>query len=192
MAWRVPDIRRGREISVGAYLELDDTTLIAAISEYARGPDPVPVDAASRLRTAPAAAWPQALRPGAIALHTEHAPEDRRRAASSAGVQLVEVEADERGRVAIQPALLALGRLPIRSLLVEGGGHLLASFVAAAAWDRWYWFQAPRLLGDGAPVLPGLSWSAVAHSPRLWLELRSRVGGDELMVLQPESPAAGP
>jgi hypothetical protein len=41
------------------------------------------------------------------------------------------------------------------------------------------------LLGDGAAVLPGLSVAVVAQSPRLWVELRSRVGGDELMVLRP-------
>ena len=113
-------------------------------------------------------------------------------------MQLVTVEADERGRVAIVHALAALGRLPIRSMLVEGGGHLLASFVAAAAWERWYWFQAPRLLGDGAPgpllgvwgrVLRGLAGPPGAQPPRLWIELRSRVGGDDLLVLQPESPA---
>ena len=48
---------------------------------------------------------------------------------------------------------------------------MLASFVAAAAWDRWYWFQAPVLLGDGTPVLPGLAWPTVAQSPRLRVEL---------------------
>ena len=76
------------------------------------------------------------------------------------------------------------GRRSIRSLLVEGGGRMLASFVAAAAWDRWYWFQAPVLLGDGTPVLPGLAWPTVAQSPRLQVELRISVGDDDLRVLR--------
>ena len=178
---------RHHAIAVGADTVLRDDPRLDV--RLVRGVDPLPVIVDSRLRTAEASPWRQALRPGAIVLHTDHAPEDRRRRLLDAGVQLVTVEADERGRVAIVHALAALGRLPIRSMLVEGGGHLLASFVAAAAWERWYWFQAPRLLGDGAPVLPGLSWPSVAQSPRLWIELRSRVGGDDLLVLQPESSA---
>jgi len=168
-----------------------------------RGVDPIPVVVDSRLRTALVAPRPQLLRAGTIVLHTEHAPEDRRRSLLDAGVRPIAVAADAQGRVTIAApraerrdpadprpsALDALGELAVRSLLVEGGGHLIASFVAAAAWDRWYWFQAPCLLGEGTPVLPGLSWPAVAQSPRLWIELRSRVGGDELMVLQPETAA---
>lgn len=181
---------RHHAIAVGADTVLRDDPRLDV--RLVRGVDPLPVIIDSRLRTAEASPWRQVLRPGAIVLHTEHAPEDRRQRMQDAGARLIAVAADERGRVAVPDALQALGRLAIRSLLVEGGGHLIASFVAAAAWDRWYWFQAPRLLGEGASVLPGLSWPSVAQSPRLWIELRSRVGGDELMVLQPESPAAAP
>ena len=195
---------RHHAIAVGADTLLRDDPRLDV--RLVRGVDPIPVIVDSRLRTAVADPRPQLLRPGTIVLHTEHAPEDRRRSLADAGVRLIAVAADERDRVTIAAkpsgergltdlapsALDALGRLPIRSLLVEGGGHLIASFVAAAAWDRWYWFQAPRLLGEGTPVLPGLSWSTVAQSPRLAIELRSRVGGDELMILQTETAAILP
>jgi len=181
---------RHHAIAVGADTVLRDDPRLDV--RLVRGVDPLPVVVDSRLRTAEASPWRQVLRPGAIVLHSEHAPDDRRRRMQDAGARLIAVAADERGRVAVPNAVEALGRLAIRSLLVEGGGHLIASFVAAGAWDRWYWFQAPRLLGEGSSVLPGLSWPSVAQSPRLWIELRSRVGGDELMVLQPESPAAAP
>lgn len=150
-----------------------------------QGVDPLPVIVDSRLRSALAEPRPQRLRPGTIVLHTEHAPEDRRRRLVDAGLHLLELPADEHDRVAVGPALEALGRRSIRSLLVEGGGRMLASFVAAAAWDRWYWFQAPVLLGDGTPVLPGLAWPTVAQSPRLRVELRISVGDDDLRVLRP-------
>ncbi len=178
---------RHHAIAVGADTVLRDDPRLDV--RLVRGVNPVPVIVDSRLRTAEARPWREALRPGAIVLHTEFAPEDRLRRMLDAGVHAIATAADERGRVAIGPALEALGRLPIRSLLVEGGGQLLASFVAAAAWERWYWFQAPLLLGEGTPVLPGLSWPSVAQSPRVWIELHSRVGGDELRVLQPETPA---
>ena len=177
---------RHHAIAVGADTLLrDDPGLDVRL---VRGVDPIPVVVDSRLRTAAADPRPRRLAAGTIVLHTEHAPEDRRRSLADAGVQLIPVAADELGRVAIPEALDALGRLPIRSLLVEGGGHLIASFVAAAAWDRWYWFQALRLLGEGTSVLPGLFWATVAQSPRLAEELRSRVGADDLLVLRPAAP----
>ncbi len=43
------DILLGRSVSVGAYLELDDTSLASAIAAYARGPDPVLAELASGL-----------------------------------------------------------------------------------------------------------------------------------------------
>lgn len=43
------DILRGRPVSVGAYLQLDDTSLNAAIAGYARGPDPLLAELASGL-----------------------------------------------------------------------------------------------------------------------------------------------
>lgn len=172
---------RHHAITVGADTLLrDDPQLTARLFT---GASPLPVIVDSRLRTADSSA--ALLRPGTLALHTEHAPEDRRRSLTDRGVQLLAVAADEHGRVDVPAALLALGRLPIRSLLVEGGGRLIASFVAAGAWDRWFWFQAPVLLGDGVPVLPGLQWSAVAAAPRLRVEQRTPVGADELIVLRP-------
>jgi diaminohydroxyphosphoribosylaminopyrimidine deaminase/5-amino-6-(5-phosphoribosylamino)uracil reductase len=172
---------RHHAIAVGADTLLrDDPQLTARLFT---GADPQPVIVDSRLRTADSSA--ALLRPGTLALHTEHAPEDRRRSLTDRGVQLLAVAADEHGRVDVPAALLALGRLPIRSLLVEGGGRLIASFVAAGVWDRWFWFQAPVLLGDGVPVLPGLQWSAVAAAPRLRVEQRTPVGVDELIVLRP-------
>lgn len=167
-------------VGVGTLLR-DDPRLDVRL---VRGVDPVPVLVDSRLRSALAQPWPQRLRAGTIVLHTEDAPEDRRRRLTDAGLQLIPVPVDEHGRVAIPQALDALGRLSIRSLLVEGGGHLIASFVAAVAWDRWYWFQAPLLLGDGTPVLPGLRWPSVAQSPRLRVELRLGLGDDDLRVLR--------
>lgn len=172
---------RHHAIAVGADTVLRDAPALTA--RLFPGVDPVPVIVDSRLRTAEATA--AVLRPGAIALHTEHAAEDRRRSLADRGVELVCVAADDHGRVDIPAALAALGGRAVRSLLVEGGGHLLASFVAAAAWDRWFWFHAPILLGDGVPVLPTVQWTAVAEAPRLRVELRESVGLDLLTVLRP-------
>lgn len=173
---------RHHAIAVGADTVLRDDPQLSA--RLYPGVDPVPVIVDSRLRTADSRA--HLLRPGTIAVHTEHAPEDRCRSLADRGVQLLVVAADDHGRVDVPAALVALGRQPIRSLLVEGGGRLLASFVAAGAWDSWFWFQAPVLLGDGVPVVPGLQWSSVAEAPRLQVDRRVGVGVDTLTVLRPQ------
>ena len=69
-------------------------------------------------------------------------------------------------------------------MLVEGGGQLIASFVGAELWNRWYLFHAPVLLGDGVPLLPGLSWNTVAQAPRVAIRERETVGQDTLYVLE--------
>lgn len=174
---------RHHAIAVGADTLLRDDPQLNV--RMVAGADPVPVVFDSALRTAGAANRPQLLRPGTFVLHTDRADEAARRALDELGVRRVEVAADARGRVDIAAALEALGQLPLRSLLVEGGGHLLASFLAANAWQRWYWFHAPVVLGEGRPALPGLGWTTVAEAPRLAAQLRVSLGDDGLTVLRP-------
>ncbi len=149
------------------------------------GVDPVPVILDSHLRSAVVTPRPDLLGPGTWVVHSEAAAPERQQLLADAGVSLLPVAADARGRVDISAALEALGRVPFRSVLVEGGGQVLASFVAAAAWQRWYWFQAPCLLGAGIPVLPGLQWSSVAAAPRVHPVGRVSLDADVLTVVVP-------
>lgn len=178
---------RHHAIAVGADTVLrDDPSLTVRLVP---GSDPVPVIFDSALRIAGAAQRPQLLRPGTVVLHTGRAPAAARRVVDDLGVRRLELGGDAEGRVAVGEALRALGQLPLRSLLVEGGGHLIASFVAAAAWQRFYWFHAPIILGDGRPAAAGLTVAAVADATRLRPLLRESVGVDSVTVLAP--PGAG-
>lgn len=58
-----------------------------------------------------------------------------------------------KGRVDLREALVALEALGLKSLLVEGGGTVLAAFLDAGLWDRLTVYQAPMLLGPKAPSL---------------------------------------
>lgn len=75
-----------------------------------------------------------------------------------------EVPAGARIRNAAAPTWLAGASSPqevlaeayargVRSVLVEGGPTLIASFMAAGLVDRWLWFIAPVLIGDGPTAL---------------------------------------
>lgn len=182
---------RHHAIAVGADTVLRDDPALTV--RHVAGVDPEPVIFDSGLRVAGAARRPQLLRPGTIVLHTSRATEAARRSVDELGARRLEIGADGEGRVDVGEALRALGQLQLRSLLVEGGGHLVASFVAAAAWQRFYWFHAPIILGDGRPAAAGLKVAAVADARHLRPLLRAGVGVDGLTVLAPpERDAPGP
>jgi diaminohydroxyphosphoribosylaminopyrimidine deaminase/5-amino-6-(5-phosphoribosylamino)uracil reductase len=68
------------------------------------------------------------------------------------GVVVVEIPG-RGGMVPVLPALRALRRLGVWSVMVEGGSALLGSFLAARAFDQVALFRAPLLLG-GRGSLP--------------------------------------
>ena len=139
------------------------------------------------LRLARPSAPPRALlRPGTIVVHAPSAPARARARLAARGVQLLGVR-EAPGGVDIDAALAALGALPLRSLLVEGGGRLHGAFVAAAAWQRFLLYQAPRLLGEGIPVLGGVAWDTVAQAPSVHVVQRRKLGPDQLLVLGPRT-----
>jgi diaminohydroxyphosphoribosylaminopyrimidine deaminase / 5-amino-6-(5-phosphoribosylamino)uracil reductase len=70
----------------------------------------------------------------------------RRRRLEATGVGVLEV-AEQGGRVSLASALDALAARGVRSLMVEGGGEVLGSFLAARLADQVALFRAPLLLG---------------------------------------------
>ncbi|WP_017930404.1 RibD family protein [Robiginitomaculum antarcticum] len=75
------------------------------------------------------------------------------------------------GGLEIEAALSGLWHIGVRSLLLEGGGLLTASFVKADVIDRIEWFRAPMILGgdgrDGVGPLGLNSMSAVNRLTRI-------------------------
>ena len=70
----------------------------------------------------------------------------RRRDLERAGVEVAVVQ-EEGGRVSVPAALEALASRGVTSLMVEGGGEVLGSFLAARLLDQVALFRAPLLLG---------------------------------------------
>lgn len=91
-----------------------------------------------------------------------------RRRLEKAGLEIVRLAADA-GRVAIAPALEALGARGIASLMVEGGSEVLGSFLAARLLDQVALFRGPILLGGRAslPAFGGRGPATVAEGLRL-------------------------
>lgn len=176
-------------IAVGAHtVQLDDPGLDVRL---VRGVDPLVVVFDGRLRLGAPGASARVLRPGTLVLHTDRASSAAAARVAKTGATLVPVPEAEGGRVDVAAALRELGRREIRSLLVEGGGRLHGAFVAAGAWQRAFLYQAPRLLGEGRPMIAGVGWSTVAEAPRLRVEQRRALGPDLLTVVVPAELPAG-
>lgn len=81
----------------------------------------------------------------------------------------------------------------VRSVLLEGGARLAATFVARGLLDRVVAYVAPRLLGATArPVLDDFGVRTLMAGPRLRLGEVTRLGDDVRMLLRTrELPGAG-
>lgn len=111
----------------------------------------------SRLRTPSLA---EAAKLGCLIITTSE-PRPVRRA------QIERVEAGDDGRPSVTAVLAALDKRGIRSILIEGGGQVAASFLRAGAVDVVEWFRAPILLGgDGRPGVASLALENLASAPQ--------------------------
>ncbi len=173
-------------IAVGAAtVALDDPGLDVRM---ARGVNPTPVIFDTRLALFSGrrgtGALPRLARSGSIFVYTSLASRAAIRRLTACGAEGIEVPRTEHSHVSISEALKALGARDFRSLLVEGGGRLLGAFVGEQQWQRIYHYQAPLLLGDGRPLLSGVSWPDVVSAPRLRVLARKALGEDQLTVLE--------
>jgi diaminohydroxyphosphoribosylaminopyrimidine deaminase/5-amino-6-(5-phosphoribosylamino)uracil reductase len=137
----------------------DDPALTVRLSSSPEGrrDQPLRVILDSQLRTPSLA---EAARAGCLIL-TCAEPRPVRRA------QIERVEAGDDGRPTVGAVLAALDKRGIRSILIEGGGQVAASFLRAGAVSVIEWFRAPILLGgDGRSGVASLALENLASAPK--------------------------
>ncbi|MBW6456627.1 MAG: bifunctional diaminohydroxyphosphoribosylaminopyrimidine deaminase/5-amino-6-(5-phosphoribosylamino)uracil reductase RibD [Trueperaceae bacterium] len=109
------------------------------------------------------------------------APATRTEALAARGARVLRVPAQQ-GRPDVAAALRALAEDDVVELLLEGGGTLAWSFLAAGAIDRVAWFVAPKLVGGrGASPLAGLGVAGMEEAHALQ-NARVRRIGDDLLI----------
>lgn len=163
-------------ILVGSGTVLPDDPRLDRRLGLAAGPN-VRVVLDRRLRTPPGARLFQV--PGPVLIYAETDDAARRRALEDAGGEVLLLPAVEPAAV-----LADLYGRGVRSVLVEGGGEVHASFVASGCFDRVMVDCAPLLLGGRTAPGPlgGSGFAELAGAARLdGLEARTR-GGDLILT----------
>jgi len=129
-----------------------------------------------RLRTLPEAALFRV--PGPVLIYTESTDRGRREALEARGAEVAQLAAVEPAAV-----LADLYQRGVRSVLVEGGGEIHASFVAAGLYDQVRIDCAPLLIGGkGAPApLGGSGVETLDAAPRLD-KLETHKRGSDLIL----------
>lgn len=143
----------------------------------------------SRLRTPSTAVIVESEAEMTLIAHTADAAAADRQRLTSAGVELVELGADEHGRVSVTELLDYLGGNNVSALLVEGGAAVHGSFFDSDLVDEVFFFVAPMIIGGDAPAaVAGLGIADLERAPRFCFEEVCGHGDDlELHGVRPEN-----
>ena len=154
-------------VLVGAETVRADNPSLLARTEPAPAKQPTRVVVTTRLEIAPDAKMfgDVAIAP-VIVFGAPRVSPARHAILEAMGARIEAVETGL-GGVDMSAVLERLAALGIGSMLVEGGGKIAASLIAAGAVDRIEWFRAPLILGgDGRPAIADLTYDALADAPR--------------------------
>ena len=135
-------------VGIGTVLADDPALTVRLVA----GDSPQPVIVDSHLRTPPDARLLRGKQPVWIATTPLGAQTSRRQHLEQAGARIFTLPADGDGRVDLAALLGCLGAEGIRSLMVEGGAHILTSFLEKRLADYAVITIAPVFLG-GYPLI---------------------------------------
>jgi diaminohydroxyphosphoribosylaminopyrimidine deaminase/5-amino-6-(5-phosphoribosylamino)uracil reductase len=147
------------------------------------GRDPIRVVLDSRLSLDPEArVFQQASEASTYLIHGPTVDAGRRAILKDRGARLIEVPLGADG-LDLPAAMTALGREGITSVLLEGGGRLIAAALKAKVVDKVNLFYAPKLLGgnDGVPMCVGKGVEKMAEALTLD-RLRVTTYGPDVMI----------
>jgi len=169
-------------ILVGITTVLRDDPLLTARGTHARADRPVKVIVDSRLRLPASARCLSAHSPAPTLIATTTHSAARRAQLTRRGAEVL-VFRPYRGRVPLRSLCRELVRRGLHSVLIEGGGEVLASAFAERIVGRIAWFVAPMLIGgrDAPSALGGKGSARLADAVRL-REMHVRRLGPDLCI----------
>jgi diaminohydroxyphosphoribosylaminopyrimidine deaminase/5-amino-6-(5-phosphoribosylamino)uracil reductase len=98
-----------------------------------------------------------------------------------AGARVVQIPLDSTGRFAWKDILGHLGDMGLHAVLVEGGSSIHSSLVRSGSVDKFLIFIAPKLLGQGVPIVQWEAPERIAEACSLVITQVKTIGGDVLI-----------
>jgi diaminohydroxyphosphoribosylaminopyrimidine deaminase/5-amino-6-(5-phosphoribosylamino)uracil reductase len=171
-------------IAVGAGTVLaDDPRLTVRDPSFERATPPTPVVIDAVGRVPPDRAVFGGPVPALVAT-TERTPRERREAWAARGAEVLLVDRDGGGRVALVALVDELGKRGIQGLVLEGGPTLAWSAIRDEVVDEVIFYLAPRLVGgSSAPTLLGGDGIASLTDAVVLEDLELERLGDDLKVV---------
>lgn len=119
--------------------------------------------------------------PTLVAVKTD-APPGRKAALAAAGAQLIEIE-PRRGKMDLAKLAKRLGEREITSVMIEGGGGLLAAAFEAGIIDKALFFIAPKIFGgkDAPTPVEGPGAGKVGEAIR-FADLSAQKIGEDILI----------
>lgn len=170
-------------ILVGVHTLLADNPSLTTRLPEGTGRDPIRIIVDSTARTPlDAKVLTQASTAHTIIATTERATSERSANLEAAGAEVLVVPGDGT-QVDLRKLMEILGEKQITSVLIEGGGLINGSALAAGIVDKVTWFMAPKIIGgDGAPgPVRGSGIQRLQDAVELW-DMSIEVLGEDLLV----------
>ncbi|MBN1693391.1 MAG: bifunctional diaminohydroxyphosphoribosylaminopyrimidine deaminase/5-amino-6-(5-phosphoribosylamino)uracil reductase RibD [Dehalococcoidales bacterium] len=144
-----------------------------------KGRNPLRVVLDSRLRTPlDARVLKDRDKAGTLVVTTPRAPARKLAALKKMDVEVLAVPPDKDDRIDLKKLLKALGARDVSSLLVEGGGEVLASFLRLGLGDKLVVIISPKILGKGTDSVSDLNITDLARAYKLTFDKVYRSGED--------------
>ena len=159
----------------------DDPQLTARLPQPCRQPVRLVLDGGLRLSATSHLARTAREVPVWVAC-SKAAPRQKEEELTRAGMEVLRLPVTE-NRIDLSSLLCECGKRGLTSLLVEGGGRVLGDFLENLLADEFYFFYAPKILGDpqAVPMLQGRPRQSVSEALPVY-DLRVRRLGSDVML----------
>lgn len=174
-AHKLRSLHDGIMVGAGTILKDDPELTVRRV----RGKNPVRIVVDSTLRIpVNAPILKNQERAKTIIATTHRRDKDKLSQLTEAGIEVLIIDADGKGRVDLKKLLIELGKREMSSILVEGGSEIITSFLKEKMADRLVIITAPKITGKGIDAVGDLGIKRMDDSIRLSVKKVFRKGDD--------------